>query len=202
MCRCPLHCECARRPESSSVRSCTSEVGARTLVRRAFLWRHPARQDRKEFVRPLASNLRTHHPFMTERSRTTVAGFDLIDVACVVVAVAVGVAVASHQHNAFRTVAAVAFSMFVPGRAIVSNWPSMAVRPQVALSILFSLAVLTLLATLTLWVGYWRPLGLLEVECVGFGVALLVGLVRRRRGQEGPDAIAHAELADSSESDA
>ena len=139
---------------------------------------------------------------MTERSRTTVAGFDLVDVACVVIAVAVGVAVATDQHNVFRSVTAVAFSLFVPGRAIISNWPSMAVRPQVAVSILFSLAVLTLLATLTLWVGYWRPLGLLEVECVAFGLALLVGLVRRRRGHDGPGADAHAELAESSESDA
>jgi uncharacterized membrane protein len=139
---------------------------------------------------------------MTERSRTTVAGFDLIDVACLVVTVGVAVAVASDQHNAFRTVTAVAFSLFVPGRAIVSNWPAMAARPQVALSILFSLAVLTLISTLTLWAGYWRPLGLLEVECVAFGVALLVGLVRRKRGQDGSDAAAHAELADSSESDA
>lgn len=139
---------------------------------------------------------------MTERSRTTVAGFDLIDVACVVVTVAVAVAVASDQHNAFRSAAGVAFTLFVPGRAIVSNWPSLAVRPQVALCILFSLAVLTLLASLTLWAGYWRPLGLLEVECVAFGVALLVGLVRRRRGRDGPGADAHAELADSSESDA
>jgi hypothetical protein len=139
---------------------------------------------------------------MTERSRTTVAGFDLIDVACVVVTVAVAVAVASGQHNAFRAVAGVAFTLFVPGRAIISNWPSMAVRPQVALSILFSLTVLTLLATLTLWAGYWRPLGLLEVECVVFGAALVVGLVRRKRSPGGPGSGARAELADSSGSDA
>jgi uncharacterized membrane protein len=138
---------------------------------------------------------------MTERSRTTVAGVDLIDVACVVVTVAVAVAVASGQDNAFRVVTGVAFTLFVPGRAIISNWPSLAVRPQVALSILFSLTVLTLLATLTLWAGYWRPLGLLQVECVVFGAALVVGLVRRKRSPGGPGAAARTELADSSGSD-
>ena len=77
---------------------------------------------------------------------------------------------------------------------------SLAVRPQVALSILFSLTVLTLLATLTLWAGYWRPLGLLQVECVVFGAALVVGLVRRKRSPGGAGAAAPTELADSSES--
>ena len=137
---------------------------------------------------------------MTERSRTTVAGFDLIDVACLVVTVAVAVAVASGQHNAFRAVSGVMFTLFVPGRAIISNWPSLAVRPQVALSILFSLTVLTLLATLTLWAGYWRPLGLLLVECVVFGAALVVGLVRRKRNPGGAGSAVPAEVADSSES--
>jgi uncharacterized membrane protein len=100
--------------------------------------------------------------------------------------VAVAVAVATNERSAFRAVVGVAFALFVPGRAIVSNWPSLAVRPHVALSILFSLSTLTFVATVTLWLNYWHPLGLLEVESVVAVVALVVGLVRRRRDDARP----------------
>jgi hypothetical protein len=123
---------------------------------------------------------------MTTRSHSTIAGYDLIDVACVAVTVAVAVAVATNERNAFRAVVAVAFSLFVPGRAIVSNWPTLAQKPHVALSILFSLSVLTFVSTVTLWLNYWRPLGLLEVEAGVVMVALFIGLVRRRRDDEPP----------------
>jgi hypothetical protein len=53
----------------------------------------------------------------------------------------------------------------------------MAARSNVAASVLFSLSILTLLATTTLWAGYWHPLGLLEIECVAVGVALLTALL-------------------------
>src|SRR5665213_1353792 len=126
------------------------------------------------------------------RSHTTLAGYDLIDVACVAVTVAVAVAVATNERNAFRSVVAVAFALYVPGRSIVSNWPSLAVRSHIALPVLFSLSILTLVATLTLWAGYWHPLGTLEVECVAVEVALFTALLRRRRAdhagkQVGPE---------------
>jgi hypothetical protein len=121
---------------------------------------------------------------MTTRWRSTVAGYDVIDIACVAVSVAVAVAIATNERSAFRAVVAVAFSLFVPGRAIVSNWPSLAVRPHVALSVLFSLSTLTFVATATLWLNFWHPLGLLEVESGVVMAALFVGLVRRRRDDE------------------
>jgi hypothetical protein len=117
---------------------------------------------------------------MTTNRRTTIGGHDIIDMACVAVTVAVSVAVVTNERNAFRAVAAVAFSFYVPGRAIVSNWPSMAVRPHVALCVLFSLSILTLAATLTLWAHYWHPLGLFEVECIAVEIALFTGFLRRR----------------------
>ena len=46
---------------------------------------------------------------------------------------------------------------------------------------LLSLAALTLAATVTLWVGFWRPLGLLEVECAVSAAALVVAMLRRQR---------------------
>jgi hypothetical protein len=105
----------------------------------------------------------------------------LIDVGCVAVTVAVAVAVATNERNAFRVVVGIAFALYVPGRAVLSNWPTMAARSYVALPVLFSLSILTLAATLTLWAGYWHPLGLLEVECLAAGVALFIAFLRRSR---------------------
>ena len=114
---------------------------------------------------------------------------NLIDVGCLAVAVAVAVAVATDEQTAFRAVVGVLFAFYVPGRSIVSNWPAMAARSNVAASVLFSLTVLTLLATATLWAGYWHPLGLLQFECVAAGIALLTALVRRRRADRAHVAV-------------
>jgi uncharacterized membrane protein len=121
---------------------------------------------------------------------------DMIDMGCIAVAVAVAVAVATGERSAFRAVVGVVFALYVPGRSIVSNWPRMAARSNVAASVLFSLSILTLFATLTLWAGYWHPLGLLEVECVAVGIALFTALLRRRRADQARAAVpAEAESA-------
>lgn len=113
----------------------------------------------------------------------------MIDMGCIAVTVAVAVAVATSERSAFRAVVGVVFALYVTGRSIVSNWPRMAPRSNFAASVLLSLSILTFLATVTLWVGYWHPLGLLEVECVAAGVALLTALLRRRRADRAPAAI-------------
>jgi uncharacterized membrane protein len=117
-----------------------------------------------------------------------VGGFDVLDLAAVAVTAAVAVAVATGERSAFRTVVAIIFALYVPGRAVVSNWPGLAARSHIGLSILFSLSILTLLATVTLWLGYWRPLGLLEVECAIVGVALFTALWRKRSHQSRPES--------------
>ena len=114
---------------------------------------------------------------------------DLIDVASIIVTAAVAVAVATNERNFIRPVAAVIFVLFVPGRAIVSNWPALAERSQFAVSVLFSLTVLTLAATFILWSDVWRPLGLLEVECVITAVALFAAIVRRRRAADAREVL-------------
>ena len=115
--------------------------------------------------------------------------YDLIDITCIAVTAAIAVAAATNERNAIRSVAAVAFLLFVPGRAIVTNWPAVAARSQVAVSVLFSLTALTLAATLTLWANFWHPIGLLEVECVITAAALLAGILRRRRASAGLEEI-------------
>jgi uncharacterized membrane protein len=114
---------------------------------------------------------------------------DLIDAGCVAIAVAIAVAVATGERSALRAVVGVIFALYVPGRSIVSNWPSVAARSNVAASVLFSIAILTLLATITLWAGYWHPLGLLEIESAAAVAALFAALLRRRRVDQARAAI-------------
>ena len=84
---------------------------------------------------------------------------------------------------ALRLLLALLFTFFVPGRAIVSNWPRVARWSAVGMSIVFSLAALGLLATVTLWLGLWHPLALFIVEAVASLAGLIVGIIRRRRNE-------------------
>jgi peptidoglycan/LPS O-acetylase OafA/YrhL len=77
-----------------------------------------------------------------------------------------------------RILLALAFTFFVPGRAIVTNWPRMERWSQVAMPMVLSLALLALLATITLWAHVWKPMDLFDVEALlslaglGLGIAL------------------------------
>jgi hypothetical protein len=54
--------------------------------------------------------------------------------------------------------------------------------------IVFSLALLTLVAMVTLWAHYWHPLGLFQVEAGLSLAALVTGIARRHRRRTGIDA--------------
>ena len=87
-----------------------------------------------------------------------------------------------------RVLLALGFALFVPGRAIVANWPRMARWSEVAMPMVLSLAVLTLLATTELWAHFWHPLELFQVEAWLSLVGLAVGAARRRRRPHGIDS--------------
>jgi hypothetical protein len=78
-----------------------------------------------------------------------------------------------------RILLSLAFLFFVPGRAIVSNWPRLAQWSQAGMSMVISLALLALLATVTLWAHEWHPLGLLEAEGLASIGGLFIGTLRR-----------------------
>jgi uncharacterized membrane protein HdeD (DUF308 family) len=80
-----------------------------------------------------------------------------------------------------RLVLTLLFTCFVPGRAVVTNWPRVARWSGIGMSAAFSLGILTLLATVTLWAGLWHPLGLFVVEAVISLAGLANGIVRRRQ---------------------
>jgi hypothetical protein len=82
---------------------------------------------------------------------------------------------------AARLVLAVLFTFFVPGRAIVTNWPRVDRWAGIAMSVTFSLGLLTLLATISLWLHFWHPIGLFVVEAVLSLAGLANGIVSRRQ---------------------
>ena len=106
---------------------------------------------------------------------------EVLDVLAAVVAVALLVVVAADASGPLRILLVLAFTFFVPGRAIITNYPRMARWSDLGTSIVVSLGVLAFLATVTLWVRFWHPLGLFQVEAVLSLAGLAVGIVRRRR---------------------
>jgi hypothetical protein len=79
-----------------------------------------------------------------------------------------------------RLLLTVAFTFFVPGRAIVSNWSRMAGWSDIGMSIALSLGVLTLFAAVSLWARMWHPLGLFEAEAAMSLIGLGAAVARRR----------------------
>ena len=67
-----------------------------------------------------------------------------------------------------------AFTFFVPGRVIVTNWTRMASWSRVAMPTVLSLSRLTLVATIALWAHAWHPIS--EEIGMGLGALPLLGL--------------------------
>jgi uncharacterized membrane protein len=104
---------------------------------------------------------------------------DALDAGCLFVTVALVTVLALGGRSVVRDVAAVVFTVFVPGWAVVSNWPAVGRRSRVAASVVVSLSLLTLVATVTLWLHYWHPVGTAEIEGVATVAALTTALARR-----------------------
>jgi uncharacterized membrane protein HdeD (DUF308 family) len=92
------------------------------------------------------------------------------------------------ESDLLRIVLALGFALFVPGRAIVTNWPRMTSWSKVAMPVVLSLALLTLLATITLWAHVWKPMDLFQVEAWLSLVGLCLGVARRNRHRPDNDA--------------
>jgi peptidoglycan/LPS O-acetylase OafA/YrhL len=80
-----------------------------------------------------------------------------------------------------RMLLARAFTFFVPGRAIVTDWTRMASGSRVAMPAVLSLALLTLVATIALWAHAWKPMDLFQVEAWLSLAGLCFGIARRNR---------------------
>jgi hypothetical protein len=106
---------------------------------------------------------------------------EVLDLAGCLVAIALLLLVYRGQPGPVRLLLTVAFTFFVPGRAIVSNWPRMARWSAAGMSMVLSLTVLALAATVFLWAHLWQPVPLFEAEAVLSLAGLAIGIVRRRR---------------------
>ena len=110
---------------------------------------------------------------------------DMLDVTAIVLSVLLVTLVFVGWSGPPRVLLTVAFAFFVPGRAIVGNWPRMGQWSEAATSMVLSLAVLVLLTTVMLWVHAWHPLGLFQVVAGLSLVGLIIGMARRRRRTRG-----------------
>jgi hypothetical protein len=91
-----------------------------------------------------------------------------------------------------RVLLALGFLAFVPGRAVTVHWPRLAAWSEVAVSMVFSLVILALLAAVTLWARYWHPLGLMQAEAGLSVVGLTMAMIRRHRHQSPAGRGRHA----------
>ena len=103
----------------------------------------------------------------------------LLDAGSIVVTVALLVLVTFGVNGLGRILLALAFISYVPGRAVVTNWPDARERSAVALPIALSFALWTVPAVLILWVHVWEPTLLFYLIAVASIGALVVA--RRRR---------------------
>lgn len=112
---------------------------------------------------------------------------DALDLLAGLLAVGLIILVYADRSGLPRVLLALGFAFFVPGRAIVSNWPGVGRWSEGTMSMILSLAVLTLVAMVTLWAHFWHPLGLFGAEAWLSLIALAVGAVRRHRRRPGSD---------------
>lgn len=104
---------------------------------------------------------------------------DSLDLLAAIIAAGLVILVSADRSGVPRVLLSLVFLFFVPGRAIVSNWPTLGWWSEAAMSMVLSLAVLALLATVTLWMHIWHPLGLFQLEAVASVVGIVVGTLRR-----------------------
>jgi hypothetical protein len=104
---------------------------------------------------------------------------DVVDVSAAIVAIGLLALVFANLGGVPRVLLALGFAFFVPGRAMVTNWPRMAQWSEAAIAVVLSLAVLGLLAAATLWARLWNPIVLLSVEALISIAGLGLGVARR-----------------------
>lgn len=110
----------------------------------------------------------------------------MLDVTAILLTVLLVALVFVGKYGPPRVLLTLAFSFFVPGRAIVSNWSRMGQWSEAAMSMVLSLAVLVLLTTVMLWIHAWHPLGLFQAVAALSLVGLIVGMARRHQRTRGP----------------
>lgn len=110
---------------------------------------------------------------------TTIQFGDLLDLSAALVAIGLLALVYGDRSGVPRILLALSFAFFVPGRAILTNWPRMAQWSEAAMAPVLSLASLALIAAATLWAHLWHPAILLSIEAWISIAGLGLGVARR-----------------------
>lgn len=106
-----------------------------------------------------------------------------LDLAACAIAVALILVVSANIVSPLRVLLALLFTFFVPGRAIITNWPRMARWSGFGMSLVFSLGSLTLISTIALWAGFWHPMAVFVIAALASLAGLITGIVRRQRNE-------------------
>jgi hypothetical protein len=104
---------------------------------------------------------------------------DVLDLTAVLTVIGLLILIYAGRQGVPRILLALVFTFYVPGRAIVSSWPRLGRWSEAAAAMVFSLAALILLATLSLWAHMWRPMPILAIEAWLSLAGLGAGIVRR-----------------------
>jgi uncharacterized membrane protein len=105
---------------------------------------------------------------------------EILDVAAAGIAVMLLIFVVSGRAGEPRLLLTVLFTFFVPGRAVVSNWPRMAGWADLAMCIAISLGLLITISLTALWLRAWHPESLFAAEALLSLIGLGTGFIRRR----------------------
>ncbi len=107
---------------------------------------------------------------------------DALDLLAALIAVGLIALAVTGRSGPPRTILALAFALFVPGRAIVANWRRFSGWSQAAIAMVISICLLTLVATVFLWAHLWNPMLMFDAEA---GVSLAgLALAAARRHQD------------------
>jgi hypothetical protein len=133
----------------------------------------------RSFVRPDAQSSAGRQPAVRQGNA--------LDATAIVLSVCLIALIFADRYGPLRVLLTLGFAFFVPGRAIVGNWPRMGRWSEAAMSMVFSIAVLIILTTVMLWIHAWHPLGLFLVVAALSLVALIVSMARRYLRTRGPE---------------
>jgi len=104
---------------------------------------------------------------------------NLADAACLALTIALELMIDRHATGVLRTILALAFAVYIPGRAVAINWRSVYLRSRIAIPVVLALTVNILVATTILWLHEWHPIELFEAEAIASCVLIVIGLWRR-----------------------
>jgi len=109
---------------------------------------------------------------------------DALDWAALGVTLALLSALAVGASPPVKELLLLAFVCWVPGRAVTTHWVSLKGLTLAVVTIVGGLALVTLMATVALWLHWWHPMALFIIQAVACVASLIAGIVNRDHGRQ------------------